>query len=286
MEKLVNISYEENNDLTPLKNLELTYEIQQLEHTIEYAKFRCMPTYKLIQKLSEYKVGDFVDHYFGRLNEIKLSDNDYRLLINSIDTLISKYKNLSTKDKIKFENFIRRLIVYLPSNLTHQYFDIFINSTRKTGRKIAYKSICSELLTKSQINFLLEIYLKKREEEALKVIIYSTVILDLEVVISILEKTDNEYWKARLIENLITNQQKEISKIYLIYPFEFVHAVGRIGNTKYLNMIKELFEKNKNDLEFLSIYAYTLGKIGAEKDLEELSKYINVKFRSLYESKI
>ncbi len=120
----------------------------------------------------------------------------------------------------------------------------------------------------------------KKEEEALKAIVYSSVRLELENIIPILKKTDEEYWKARLIENLIINQQEEVSKIYTIYPFEFVHAVGRIGNKKYTSMIKELFEKNKNDLEFLSIYAYTLGKLGAKNGLDNLSKYIASNFKS------
>ncbi|MFA6196628.1 MAG: hypothetical protein WC656_08270 [Sulfurimonas sp.] len=258
-------------------NLELN--LKQLEQTIEYAKFRCIPTSELIQKLSEYEAGNFVYDYIGRLNEIKLSNDDYILLIYSIDKLISKYKNLTAKDKTKFENFIRRLIVYLPSHLTHKYFDIFINSTRKTGRKIAYKSICNNLLTRTQINLLFELYLDKKEEEALKAIIYSSVRLELENIILILEKTDKEYWKARLIENFIINQQEEVSKIHTIYPFEFVHAVGRVGNKKYISMIKELFEKNKNDLEFLSIYAYALGKLSAKSELDNLSKYIASNFK-------
>lgn len=261
-------------------DIKLQLVLQQLEQTIEYAKFRCMPTSELIQKLSEYEAGDFTYNYFGRLNEIELSNDDYSLLIYSVDKLISKYKNLPTKDKTKFENFIRRLIVYLPSHLTHKYFDIFINSTRKTGRKIAYTSICNNLLTKTQINLLFELYLDKKEEEALKAIVYSSVRLELENIIPILEKTDEEYWKARLIENLIINQQEEVSKIYTMYPFEFVHAVGRIGNKKYISMIKELFEKNKNDLEFLSIYAYTLGKLSAKNELDNLSKYIASNFKN------
>lgn len=64
-----------------------------------------------------------------------------------------------------------------------------------------------------------------------------------------------------------------------MYPFEFVHAVGRIGNKKYIKMIKELFEENKNDFKFLSIYAYSLGKLGAKKELNNLSKYIKIKVK-------
>jgi hypothetical protein len=279
MERLVNIfEIEENNLIT--ENFGLQYKLQELEQTIEYAKFRCLPTSKLIEELSNYQIDTFVENYFYRLNELKLTDKDYYLLINSIDKLIDKHINVTTKDKIKFENFIRRLVVYLPSHLRHKYFDIFINSTRKSGRKIAYKSICKDLLTKNQINLLLELCLKKREEEALKSIIYSSVRLELENIIPILEKTDEEYWKARLIENLIINQQEEVSKIYTMYPFEFVHAVGRISNKKYISMIKELFEKNKNDLEFLSIYAYTLGKLSAKNEIDNLSKYIASNFKN------
>lgn len=280
MEKLVNIfEIEENNLIT--ENFELEYKFKELGQTIEYAKFRCLPTSKLIEELSNYQIDTFVENYFYRLNELKLTVKDCNLLIDSIDKLINKYTNLTTKDKIKFENFIRRLIVYLPSHLRHKYFDIFINSTRKSGRKIAYKSICKDLLTKNQINLLLELYLKKREEEALKTIIYSSVKLDLEIIISILEKTNNKYWKARLIQNLILNEQNEVLEIYSMYPFEFVHAVGRIGNKKYIKVIKELFEENKNDFEFLSIYAYSLGKLCAKKELNNLSKYIKTKVKAL-----
>lgn len=280
MEKLVNIfEIEENNSIT--ENLELEYKLQELEQTIEFAKFRCISTSKIIEELSNYQIDSFVENYFYRLNELKLTAKDCNLLIDSINKLIHKHTNLATKEKIKFENFIKRLIVYLPSHLRHKYFDIFINSTRKSGRKIAYKSICKDLLTKNQINLLLEVYLERREEEALKSIIYSLVKLDLEIIISILEKTDNKYWKARLIQNLIVNEQNEVLQIYSMYPFEFVHAIGRTGNKKYIKMIKELFEENKNDFDFLSIYAYALGKLGSKKELNNLSKYIKTKDKAL-----
>lgn len=274
MEKLVNISDKEKNDLT-LKNLELTYEIQQLEHTIEFAKFRCIPISKIIHNLSKYKAGDFVDHYLSRLSEVKLTNKEYNQLIESIDKIIDSYSTLSSKEKIKVENFISRLIIYLPSKLRYKYFDIFINCTRKTGRKIAYKAIYENSPNKNKVLLLVSIYLKKREQEALKAIIYSPIKLDLETISLLLEKIDEEYWKARLIENVLRNKQKEISSIYLKYPFEFVHAVGRIGNKEYLNMTKEAFEENKGDLDFLSIYAYTLGKLGAKKELTFLGNYIN-----------
>jgi len=256
-------------------NINLQFEFQKLEQTIEYAKVRCLSTSELIKKLSQYEVGDFIENYLRRLSEINLSSIDYESLLNSIDILINKSKNLLAKDKTKFENLIRRIIVYIPSQFTHKYFDVFINSTRKSGRQIAYKSICNDLITKKQKNSLLKLYLSKKEKESLKVIIFSSFKFDLQNIISILEKIDDKYWKARFIENLIINNQKEIFEIFEKYPFEFIYALGRISKKIHLDIIEKLFEENKSDLEFLSIYAYTLGKLGAKNDLDNLSRYIS-----------
>lgn len=58
------------------------------------------------------------------------------------------------------------------------------------------------------------------------------------------------------------------------YPFEFAHAVGRTGDKALRVPLRELLHANSSDLEFLSIYAYALGKIGAKEELQSLKTSI------------
>jgi hypothetical protein len=58
------------------------------------------------------------------------------------------------------------------------------------------------------------------------------------------------------------------------YPFEFAHAVGRTGDKSFRDPLCDLLQTNFGDLEFLSIYAYALGKIGAKEELESLKTLI------------
>jgi hypothetical protein len=58
------------------------------------------------------------------------------------------------------------------------------------------------------------------------------------------------------------------------YPFEFAHAAGRAGDKSLRGPLRVLLSANSNDLEFLSICAYALGKIGAKAELKSLKKFI------------
>ncbi len=62
------------------------------------------------------------------------------------------------------------------------------------------------------------------------------------------------------------------------YPFEFAHAVGRSGDDSLVSYLTDLFPANQDDMEFISIYAFALGKLGAIAELESLECFIAVRY--------
>jgi hypothetical protein len=249
-----------------------------LARTIEYAQVRCLTKPELIEELSKYQPGDFLDPYLVRLSELELNEIEINELVAAIDSILNDYENYSAKDKGKVESFVARLLDHLPDEHTAKYFDRFINSTRQSGRKIAYRSCINRALSFAESTKLLSAYNMKGELGALKVIITNSQYLSLKQIKNIMGSVEDKYWKARLIEMALKNEIGTSLDFRDEFPFELTHAIGRLSNAKYEDDLRYMFEANKEDIEFLSIYAYALGKICDKTSLKILEKHVKRQF--------
>jgi hypothetical protein len=57
--------------------------------------------------------------------------------------------------------------------------------------------------------------------------------------------------------------------------FEFAHAAARSGDSSILPSLRALFDANSHNIEFVSIYAYALGKLSCREGLEILKEFVN-----------
>jgi hypothetical protein len=81
----------------------------------------------------------------------------------------------------------------------------------------------------------------------------------------------------RIIEGLILSDLQLAVSIAGRYPIQFVHAAGRIGNSSLLPYIKKLAKDNMDDLEFVDLYIWALGKLKARKNIVELAEKLGIK---------
>ena len=270
----------------------------ELKRTIAYAHVRCMTTSELIEELAKYPLGDSIDACLSSLAERKLTKTDAIQLGMTIDAVLNNYEHHPAKYKKKIEGFVCKLINHLPAEYTDKYFSKFIGSTRRSGRNIAYRSLftedrMAEHLRKSRRNRALSLeeftklfstYNKKRDSDALKVILINGQYLSLEQVLGIMDSIKDRYWTARLIEAAIANKVGIPSDFRDQFPFELTHAIGRLADKKFKDDLTYMFEANKTDIEFLSIY--TLGKIRDKKGLKILEKYVKIGFQIKWQQQI
>ncbi len=74
----------------------------------------------------------------------------------------------------------------------------------------------------------------------------------------------------RIIEALLQVEDSSAFSLAHKYPFEFTYASGRLSLKTVLPTLRALLHENREDLEFLSIYAWTVGRIEAGEELIEL----------------
>lgn len=78
----------------------------------------------------------------------------------------------------------------------------------------------------------------------------------------------------RVIETLLRAESSFAFSLAHKYPFEFTYACGWLKLKTSLPTLQALLSENREDLEFLLIYAWTAGQLEAREGLVELHKVL------------
>ena len=111
------------------------------------------------------------------------------------------------------------------------------------------------------------------EQENLEMIARSPRIIPEIDFTFLLSNLNERYWRMRVIEALLLEQNHLDPMLAYQYPFEFTYATGRLQQSGNLPILEELLKNNHQDLEFLSIFAWTAGKLRARDVLEKAWKH-------------
>jgi hypothetical protein len=92
--------------------------------------------------------------------------------------------------------------------------------------------------------------------------------------VNLLALIEDDYWRMRIIEALLKTGEATGISFGSLYPYEFAWAVGRNKDTVLLPVLASLFDNHSNDLDFLSIYVWALGQLGAQDHLFRVRAYV------------
>jgi hypothetical protein len=85
---------------------------------------------------------------------------------------------------------------------------------------------------------------------------------------------EDDYWRMRVIEALLTMKEATGVSFSSLYPYEFAWAVGRSKDAALLPILASLFDNHSKDLDFLSKYVWALGQLGAQGHLSRARAYV------------
>ena len=88
---------------------------------------------------------------------------------------------------------------------------------------------------------------------------------------------DEAHWRGRVLDCLLTYDRDEAIRLSPLFPWEFIYAAGRSGDGSLLPIVQSLFKSSLKNKDFVSIYAWCLGKIGAHEEIDVLEQYIREK---------
>jgi hypothetical protein len=258
-----------------VQDYEKQIRLHQLEKTIEYANIRCLSSVELINKISSLDQDDDPAGYIARLLELDLNESELSLLGRAMTELVRRSEVAPSTVKRKLDRILLRLVRMLPSELAAYFAVPYLAHRSKDRRFWAYSALRKKLIPQGVAEKLVDVFRRTGDQEALELIARNAVRvseIDPEFLLASIEE---KYWRGRVIEALLVHQRTAALALASRYPFEFAHAAGRVGDRTLRRTLRELWRANSNDPDFLSIYAYALGKIGAKRELQTLKKFIS-----------
>lgn len=262
-------------DPAKIKDYKQEYALRELRRIVQYGRVRCLSAREVIEKICNIDVeSDSID-YIKRLQELTLTDADFQYLESGMNALAARSEGAGSKLKIRIDRTILRCVRLLPSDLAARFAEPYVNHRRKTRRGWAYTALREKQISSTIAARLRETFHQTGDENALRLIVRNP---DKVIEVGadfLIANIKERYWRARIIQALITYDRPKALVFARKYPFEFAHAAGRSGDRSVLNALRSLFDANSHDVEFLSIYAYALGKLNCREGLELLEAFVN-----------
>jgi hypothetical protein len=94
-------------------------------------------------------------------------------------------------------------------------------------------------------------------------------------ITTLCESITDEYWRMRVIQSLLITDAERGVSLSTAYPREFVWASGRQRDAGLLPILRGLFDASPGDLDFLSIYVWALGQLGATDELSRMGDLVS-----------
>lgn len=263
-----------NSTEPEFRDIRVTWALEELGHTIRFARIRCMTFHEILARLSQFDPADNHGAYVQRLSELTLTESDVESLVGVMNGLAGRAEREPSAIKLRIDKLLLRLVRLLPADVAMCFAEPFVKHRRKARRMLAYSALRKKQVSKTMAANLANAFAKTREQEALQLIARNPERVPEVGGEFLLKNLDEPYWRTRVLEALLLYDRQNAISFAQLYPFEFAYAVGRCEDKSLLGHLCALVEANSNDLKFLSIYAYALGKLGGRQELDSLECFV------------
>jgi hypothetical protein len=282
---VMNLEQPISPDAKKVKSFQEEHQLIELRRAIHYGLVRCLSVREIIDKICSIDVENDSIDYIKRLQEFTLSDSDFHYLADAMNALATRSEKANSRLKIKIDRVILRCVRLLPSELAAHFAEPYINHRRKARREWAYTALREKRISPEIAIKLREAFSERGDENALRLIARNPERVTEIGADFLMTNITEPYWRTRIIQALITYDRPKALALSREYPFEFAHAAGRSGDRSVLDSLRALFDANSHNPEFLSIYAYALGKLACREGLELLEGFVNEKWPEELRSK-
>lgn len=265
----------------PGDRLEVEIPLRELARTIRYACIRCLTPSEIIKLVCDLNEAGNLGDYIGRLLELGLTADQFECLARGMEELASRSESVPSSVRVKIDRTILRLVRILPSHLACRFAEPYVDHPRKARREWAYTALREKEVSLEIALKLVDIFKETQDQRALELIARNPKCVVEVGIVFLLKNIREEYWRARVLESALRYDRANAVALSREYPFEFTHAVGRLGDPALLSSLCPLLGLNAKDPKFLAIYAYALGKIGARDELESLDRFVRSRAESV-----
>ena len=261
-----------------IERIKTEMSLAKLSRTIQFAHLRCLSPTEIIYRIAGLDLDPRVTDYVHRISELELTGTELEHLVDAMKILANKSEHSPSKVKAKIDRILLRLVRLLPPDLGNNFAEPFVDHRLKPRRTWAYSSLRQKPISKAMAIKLANVFRERGDQDALKLIARNPKRVADVGGEFLLANIDEEYWRARVMEGLLSHERPTALLMAERYPFEFAHAAGRCGDYSLVSRLTDLFSANQDDLDSISIYAFALGKLGAKEELESLGRFIALRY--------
>jgi len=267
-----------DDDESNIESFKTEIFLDKLGRTVRYAKLRCLSPTEIFDRIAGLDLDPEVTDYVYRISELRLTGSNLEHILGAMKNLANRSESSSSKVRAKIDRILLRLVRLLPTDIGNNFAEPFVDHRLKSRRRWAYSSLRQKPISKIIAVKLANVFKQHGDQDALKLIARNPKRVTDVGGEFLLANINEEYWRARVVEALLDYDRPTALLIAKRYPFEFAHAVGRSGDDSLVSYLTDLFPANQDDMEFISIYAFALGKLGAIAELESLECFIAVRY--------
>jgi hypothetical protein len=255
-----------------------------LDRTIRFARLRCVPRHEVIERALTVDSLDpeQLDACAFRLTELELTPTELRFLAASMTEIARETENASPEIKGVVDRAFLRLVSLLPTQLADRFARPYLGHKRKGRRRWAYLTLREKHISQRTASTLARVFRETKDKAVLGMLTRTPEcvrLLGARFLIDRLNGKGERHWRGRVLECLLTYDRDEAIALAPQLPWEFVYAAGRSGDGSLLPIVRSLFKTNSNTVDFVSIYAWCLGKIGAVEEIDALERFVREKTR-------
>jgi hypothetical protein len=240
---------------------------QSIHTTLDIARVRCMPFSVMLRNLRNIHVFPNAGILVYHLSSMVFSHDEEEQLVPVLRAMAASAEAMPSSDKARMERYLKRLLRQLSAEAAVRVAGDFIEHPRKSRRQLAFDVFARTGITPELTERLVSRYHANKEQECLELLARFPIALSSLTPSFLLRELESEYWRARVIQNLLAQGAHEFQRIPEEYPHEFVHAVGRARSRIHLKTMLKVFPDNSRNLDFLGIFAWALGELRCAKHL-------------------
>lgn len=262
---------EENPDIRRMVERRALHE---LNRTLHRARIRCLEPDEIIGRLPKIMTDADRGELLIRLAELELTQDQIEAVADAVRMLAAYGETVPSREKPRVDATIARIIRVLPQETANELVRPLLEHSRRSQRDVVYNSLRRIGITARLAHDLIAIFQRTGDERMLELIARTANVVPEVDAKFLLQNLSDDYWRMRVMEALLHHLPQRAVELAADYPREFIWAVGRARTSSYLPLMERIVEAGWHNIELLSIYAWALGQLSAERQLDELSQRI------------
>lgn len=244
----------------------------ELPMTLALAEVAALSFDELLQRLERIWTESESKLIIDRLVNMDLDISERAKILVAIQSLDSRSSTLALQHRRLIENSIFRLLRLIPLSISRDYVLECLRHGRATMRRAAYRAYRSNGVDPAALQFLLHQYKCRRKgssgQEVLQLIARCPEAVDQLNVDYLLEEISEDYWRMRMLENLVSKNKIIPEVLRIKYPIEYIWAIVRSGNRMHLPFIRHFLNKHRNNADYARWCIWAFGRLGSQEDIE------------------